>query len=61
MAFLAAMGYVAVLAFNQGNPEYLVYPFDSNANQCGFTQGYEDYPYVYIGYYNFKVIYLCTK
>ena len=55
------MGYVAVLAFNQGTPEYLVYPFDSNANQCGFTSGYEDYPYVYIGQYNLKVIYVCTK
>jgi hypothetical protein len=38
--FLAALGYVAYIAFNTGNPEYLVYPFDSAGNQCGYTTGY---------------------
>jgi hypothetical protein len=51
IVFLVALGYVASIAFNTGNPEYLVYPFDKAGNQCGHTPGYEDYPYIYIGQY----------
>jgi hypothetical protein len=40
MVFLVGVGYIAIIAFTTGNPEYLVYPFDSNGNQCGFTPGY---------------------
>jgi hypothetical protein len=40
---------VAYIAFHTGNPEYLAYPFDSVGKQCGYSPGYENYPYIYIG------------
>jgi uncharacterized membrane protein YagU involved in acid resistance len=61
LVFLVGVGYVAIIAFNTGNPEYLVYPFDSSRNQCGFSPGYQDYPYIFIGEYNLSITYVCTK
>lgn len=52
---------MAVIAFNTGNPEYLVYPFDSTNNQCGYSPGYQDYPYIFIAEYNLNITYVCTK
>lgn len=61
MVFIGALGYVAYIAFHTGNPEYLAYPFDKAGNQCGFTPGYENYPYIYIGQFNFEPYFVCVS
>ena len=64
MLFVLLIGgvvYVAVLAFQSGNPEYLIYPFDSSDQQCKFSPGYEDYPYIYIGSYKGEANFVCVK
>lgn len=60
LVFLGGLGYVASIAFTTGRPEYLVYPFDSAGSQCGYTSGYESYPYIYITSYNLKLEFVCV-
>jgi solute carrier family 44 protein 1 (choline transporter-like protein) len=36
---------VAVFAFQQGQPHLLAAPFDSTGYQCGYSPGYENFPY----------------
>lgn len=38
---------IAVFAFQQGQPHLLAAPFDSTGYQCGYSPGYEGYPYVF--------------
>jgi hypothetical protein len=45
---LGGLGYIAHLGFSTGNPEYLAYPFDSDRNQCKFSPGLENYPFIFI-------------
>lgn len=40
LAYICFMGYVAVKAFQTGNPELLAIPFDECQNQCGVTPGF---------------------
>jgi len=61
LVFLVALGYVAFVAFNTGNPKYLAYPFDSNKQQCGYSPGYEGYPYIFITEYDASLIFVCVK
>lgn len=62
--FLAGLGYIASVAFKTGNPEYLVYPFDSDGKQCKLDPGYEDYPYIFISYKLAAItekVFVCVK
>lgn len=62
IAFLAGLVYIGFLGYSSGNPEYLVYPFDSDRLQCKFSPGYEDYPYIFITVDPFKGLrYVCVK
>jgi hypothetical protein len=42
---MAAMVAVAVIAFSRGHPHLLAAPFDSTGFQCGYAEGYQNYPY----------------
>ena len=48
VCYLAFMVFVAVKAYQTGNPELLAAPFDECKNQCGVDPGFEDYKKVYI-------------
>lgn len=49
LAFWAGLIVVAIVAFSRGHPHLLAAPFDSSGLQCGYSHGYEKYPY---GFYN---------
>ena len=49
LVFWAGLIVVAIFAFSKGQPHLLAAPFDSSGNQCGYSQGYKNYPY---GFYN---------
>jgi hypothetical protein len=58
------MGYIAVTAFQQGNPALLAQPFDEDKNQCGVDPNVIDFKKVYIS--NFisnltKISFVCVK
>jgi hypothetical protein len=42
---MVAMVAVAVIAFSRGHPHLLAAPFDSTGFQCGYAEGYQNYPY----------------
>ncbi len=58
------MGYVAVKAYQTGDPSLLASPFDESKNQCGVKEGFEDYPKVYISNFNANksnITFVCVK
>jgi hypothetical protein len=40
---------IAIYALSHGQPHLLASPFDSSGQQCGYSSGYEKFPY---GYFN---------
>ena len=46
--FVGACGFVGALGFMKGNPTALLYIYDEDGYACGHSDGYEDYPYLYI-------------
>ncbi|XP_063226689.1 choline transporter-like 2 isoform X2 [Bacillus rossius redtenbacheri] len=47
LVFLACWGFVAYLAFRNGDPSRLLKPTDSRGRKCGLDQGVEDKPYLF--------------
>ena len=50
LLFLVAVtGFIAVSAYGwvKGDPAKLLIGWDSDRNGCGYTTGFEDYPYLY--------------
>ena len=45
--FLGGCIAIAVLGFHNGHPSKLFYAYDEDGKACGYTEGYEDYPYLY--------------
>jgi len=45
--FVVGIG-MSVNAYNTGNFSKMVAPIDGDNNICGFSDGYEDYPYLFI-------------
>lgn len=45
--FLGGCIAIAVLGFHNGHPSKLLYAYDEDGKACGYTEGYEDYPYLY--------------
>lgn len=43
----AGMIISASVGFNKGDPRKMLSPFDASGNQCGLTEGYEDYNKIY--------------
>lgn len=39
--------YAVVMGIATGDPEKLITPFDEDGNGCGYSAGFEDYPYLY--------------
>jgi len=46
-AFLLLMVVISIVGFQNGDPYKIVTPFDSDANICGESEGFEDYPYLF--------------
>ena len=46
---VAVIGFIAVSAYgwHKGDPAKLLIGWDSDRNGCGYTAGFEDYPYLY--------------
>ena len=42
------MGVATVYGYINGNPGKLIAPIDANEKICGYSEGYEDYPVLYI-------------
>jgi hypothetical protein len=38
---------IAIIAFRQGNPKLLAAPIDPDGKICGYSPGYEHYPYIF--------------
>lgn len=38
---------LAISGLTEGNPSSILYPWDPDGRQCGVTEGFEDYKYVY--------------
>lgn len=58
------MGFVAIKAFQTGNPTLLASPFDESKNQCGVSYGFEEYKKVFISNYKTnisKITFVCVK
>jgi hypothetical protein len=58
------MGFVAVKAFQTGNPSLLASPFDESQNQCGVSEGFEDFKKVFISNYKKNlthITFVCVK
>ena len=49
LAFIAGMIMETVYGYVNGNPDKLIAPIDGDKNICGYTDGYKDYPDLYIG------------
>ena len=49
LAFIGGMIAETIYGYVNGNPDKLIAPIDGNANICGYTDGYKDYPDLYIG------------
>ena len=47
-AFLVGMGAATIYGYIYGNPDKLIAPIDGSGNICGYTDGFEDYPKLYI-------------
>jgi hypothetical protein len=50
LTFLGGMGYIAVLAFQNGDPSVLASPFDSSGHQCKLDKkdkDYANYPFIF--------------
>jgi len=47
IVFAAGMGFVSYHGFQNGEPRILTSPLDADGNLCGFSSGFEDYPYLY--------------
>ena len=43
------MGVCTVFGYTHGDPNKLVSPIDGDGKICGVTDGYQDYPYLFIG------------
>jgi len=54
-ATLGFGGYVFVYALENGNPEQIMAPMDSNGYFCGRDPGYEDYPYLFFADIQFSL------
>lgn len=54
LAFWAGLIVIAVVAFTRGNPDYIIYPFDSTGSQCGISPGYQNFKYVYFNQFDTK-------
>ena len=44
---LGFAGYVFVYALEEGDPQRVMAPYDSDGKFCGIDDGYEDYPYLF--------------
>ena len=42
------MGVCTVFGYKNGHPDKLISPIGGDGNICGVTEGYEDYPYLFI-------------
>lgn len=47
-AFLGGMGAATIYGYINGNPGKLIAPIDGNSKICGYSEGYEDYPRLYL-------------
>lgn len=57
---LVALIAIAAYGIKNGNPAYLVSPFDTSGQACGYNESVKDYPYIYFllpapGYFNSTV------
>ena len=43
------MGACTLYGYGYGHPKKLLSPIDGDKNICGVTNGYQDYPYLFIG------------
>ena len=48
LVFIAGMGVCTVFGYSHGDPNKLTSPIDGDRNICGVTEGYQDYPYLFI-------------
>ena len=46
--FIVGMGVCTIFGYAHGDPNKLVSPIDGDGNICGVTDGYQDYPYLFI-------------
>ena len=49
LVFLSGMGFCTYYGYHNGDPSKLVAPIDGDRHICGVSEGYEEYPYLYIG------------
>ena len=47
IAFLVGMLGFSIYGYIEGDPYMLLAPLDADGNFCGYTSGYEDYPYLF--------------
>ena len=48
IAFIGGMGYCTNYGYKHGNVQKLLAPLDGDKKFCGVTEGFEDYPHLYI-------------
>jgi len=48
LAAVASMGYCSWYGHTYGDVDRLTSPIDADLNICGITEGFEDYPYLYL-------------
>lgn len=48
VVFNLTMFSFAIYGYINGNPGKLMAPLDADANFCGYTEGYQNYPYGYL-------------
>ena len=48
LAFLGLMGFMTGYGYINGQPDMLLAPVDQNGNICGYSEGYQNYPHLYI-------------
>ena len=48
VVFLGGMGALTYYGYAHGDPNKLVSPIDGDGKICGWSEGYEDYPYLFI-------------
>jgi solute carrier family 44 (choline transporter-like protein), member 2/4/5 len=47
-AFLCLMAFMTGYGYVNGQPDMLLAPVDKNGDICGYTEGFQNYPYLYI-------------
>ena len=52
------MAIITIMGFSEGNPQLVLYPYDTDGNQCGFSTPTKLFPYLYFdkAVSNFKTI-----